>query len=436
MKQIIKFLEYLRYLGFWFMDFLKGSKIKKHLKEIESILEHNDTLKSQTIRKKNLEGLLLHAVNTAPFYKTINSSNGLASFPVINKNVINKNSSHFQSSLFTHKKIKTVTTSGSTGALLTITQNPDKNNRNIADNLYFSKKAGFKIGNKLYYLRHWNAYFKKNKWALLFQNIYPVEAVGLSEKKIEDLIKNIKSDHSKKSWLGYASGFERICQYLDAIASRPLDAKFKSIIAISEHLSEQTRNRMAYYFQTPVMSRYSNMENGIIAQQPLNSTSHYVINTASYHLEILHLKNDNPLKLGQLGRIVITDLFNYATPLIRYDTGDLGVMDILNKVPVLRRIEGRSSDSIFNTNGDLVSSFIIIDACNFKGINQIQLIQCSKNGYTIKLNVTKTFSSQQELITNFKTYLGQDAEIDVVYVKEIPLLSSGKRQITKNAFVG
>ena len=163
MKQIIKFLEYLRYLGFWFMDFLKGSKIKKHLKEIESVLEHNDTLKSQTIRKKNLEGLLLHAVNTAPFYKTINSSNGLASFPVINKNVINKNSSHFQSSLFTHKKIKTVTTSGSTGALLTITQNPDKNNRNIADNLYFSKKAGFKIGNKLYYLRHWNAYFKKNK---------------------------------------------------------------------------------------------------------------------------------------------------------------------------------------------------------------------------------------------------------------------------------
>jgi phenylacetate-CoA ligase len=119
-------------------------------------------------------------------------------------------------------------------------------------------------------------------------------------------------------------------------------------------------------------------------------------------------------------------------PLIRYDTGDLGVMEIVDKMPVLKRIEGRASDIIYNTKGALVSSFMIIDACNFKGIHQIQLIQKSQDVYTIKLNASKVFSQQKELISNFKSYLGTDAKIDIVYVKEIPLLRSGKRKIAIN----
>jgi phenylacetate-CoA ligase len=264
--------------------------------------------------------------------------------------------------------------------------------------------------------------------------MYPVEVVGLSDKKLETLIQHIKQDASRKAWMGYASGFESICQYLDTITSKPLEPGFQSIISISEHLSEQTRQRMAYYFKTPVVSRYSNMENGIIAQQPLNITSHYVINRASYHVEILNLEHDNPVKAGQLGRIVVTDLFNYATPLIRYDTGDLGVMNVIDKIEVLKRIEGRASDSIFNTIGALVSSFIIIDACNFKGILQIQLIQQSKVCYTLKLNVSKTFTKLKELMASFKSYLGSDAIINIEYVEEIPVLSSGKRKITVNNF--
>jgi phenylacetate-CoA ligase len=428
----MRFLEHIRYYSFWILDFLKGSKIRKNLNDIASILEANNPMESQTITNKHLERLLQHAVTTTPYYKKMKPDNGLASFPVINKNVINKNPAHFQSSLFKHTKNKTVTTSGSTGALLTILQDQNKIDRNIADNFYFSNKAGFKIGTKLYYLRHWSSYFKKNKWLLRFQNIYPVEVVGLSNEIIENLLKEIKRDHSKKAWLGYASGFESICQYLDSIASKPIDAHFQSIIAISEHLSAQTRQRMSYYFKTPVVSRYSNMENGILAQQPVNQTEHYVINWASYHVEILDLEQDIPVSFGKRGRIVVTDLFNYGMPLIRYDTGDLGVMEIVDKIPVLKRIEGRASDIIYNTKGALVSSFMIIDACNFKGIHQIQFIQQSQDVYTIKLNASKVFSQQKELISNFISYLGTDAKIDIVYVKEIPLLRSGKRKIAIN----
>ena len=72
-----------------------------------------------------------------------------------------------------------------------------------------------------------------------------------------------------------------------------------------------------------VYARYSNIENGIIAQQNQNKDD-YLINSASYHIDIYSLQNDSLLKHGELGRIVVTDFFNKGMPLIKYDTGDVG----------------------------------------------------------------------------------------------------------------
>lgn len=37
------------------------------------------------------------------------------------------------------------------------------------------------------------------------------------------------------------------------------------------------------------------------------------------------MDSDEPAEPGELGRIVITDLFNYAFPILRYDNGDTAV---------------------------------------------------------------------------------------------------------------
>lgn len=294
--------------------------------------------------------------------------------------------------------------------------------------------AGYTIGYKLYYLRHWTSYFNKSKLLYFIQNIYPVEVVGLNFKRMEFLLSQLKKDPSKKSWLGYASGLESFCQYLDNIKSKPIDANIKSIIAISENLSEQTKRRLEYYLQSPVVSRYSNTENGIIAQQKTENGNYFEINWASYHVEVLNFEDDNNAEYGILGRIVITDLFNYAMPIIRYDTGDIGVMEITSTFPVLKRIEGRKSDRIFNTKGEHVSFFIIIEACNYPGIKQIQLIQETKKQYTLELNCSEKFKSELFIIKKFQSFLGEDAEINVKYIDNIPLLNSGKRRACINNF--
>lgn len=76
-------------------------------------------------------------------------------------------------------------------------------------------------------------------------------------------------------------------------------------------------------FNCTVRSWYSNEENGIMGIQKEEDES-YRIDTESYYYEILKLDSDEPAEPGELGRIVITDLYNYAIPLIRYDNGGSG----------------------------------------------------------------------------------------------------------------
>jgi len=434
MKQLELTFEKLRYHGFWLKDRLQGSKIRQHLDDITQLLENGETSEAKTKREAYLRSLLDHAKRSTPFYQTLAQEATLKDFPVINKHIIQKHMEDFQSTEWLDKKTKIATTSGSTGTILKVRQNQNKINRNTADTLYFSAKAGFKMGYQLLYLRHWNAYYKKSRILCWLQNIKPIEVLKLNHSEIQNLLEHIQQDPSHKSWLGYASGFESICKSLDTLQFKPIQGNIKSIIAISEGLHENTKKRMAYYFNAPVVSRYSNMENGIIAQQEPYNTPEFTINWASYHLEILHWEENIPVPSGTLGRIVVTDLFNYSMPLIRYDTGDIGAIDFEVSPPVLKQVEGRKNDVIFNTNGEPISSFIMINNYLYEGIKQSQLVQEGKKDYVLKLQVSDNFHQEQDLIILYHAFLGKDANIKIQYVDELPLLSSGKRKTTINNY--
>jgi phenylacetate-CoA ligase len=62
-------------------------------------------------------------------------------------------------------------------------------------------------------------------------------------------------------------------------------------------------------------------------------------------IEILD-ENDVVLPYGQEGRIVITSLFNKAHPFIRYDIGDIGILDEKSTLqkPILKKLIGRTND--------------------------------------------------------------------------------------------
>ena len=252
--------------------------------------------------------------------------------------------------------------------------------------------------------------------------------------EIDSLIKKLQRNTSKKSFLGYTSAFTTICQYLDKIEASPIESNVQSIITMSESMNDYVRISMKKYFGIEPISRYSNNENGILAQEDRNAPSKFVINSASYFIEIFELDKDIPVLPGNKGRIIVTDLHNYAMPLIRYDTGDIGTMGVdESNTSYLSSVAGRKLDLIYNTKGEIIPSHVSYKLCKYGDYKQFQLIQYGKKDYTIKLNTDKKVD-EPTVLREFKGYFGDDANIDIQYVDEIPLLSSGKRKEVTNTY--
>ncbi len=427
-------MQKLRRKAFWISDRLKGSSVKKHYEEISQSLGKNNKQQTSQSSENKIRTLLDHAITTTDFYSELDKDSVLNDFLVVDKTQIKNQFEAFVSSSYSLHECIPAVTSGSTGTPFKVYHNRDKKNRNTADTLYFANKAGYELGQRLYYFKIWNEINKKSWYADYFQNLVAVDVMDQSDQFFGRLIDEINRDESEKSFLGYASAYEAMCKYLDHEGVKKITSNVKSIIAMSEALNSYTKTSMEKYFGCQVVSRYSNVENGILAQQEKGEDETFSLNTASYYFEVLEIGGNRPVPSGEPGRIVITDLYNYAMPMIRYDTGDIGILDKneLGEI-VLKKVEGRRMDMIFDTNGKLVSSFVITNNMwKYEKIKQYQFVQESKNSYCFKINSNDKFHRENELIHEFSGYFGSNAKIRVEYVNEIPLLSSGKRKKVVN----
>ena len=425
----MKFNKNLRRLVFFQKDKLKGNIIKNHLSDL------NKDSNNENI-KQRLNDLLKHAKNTTLYYKIQEPHKGVETFPVINKTIIKNNKSDFLSKKFKKNELIRTVTSGSTGTPFVSYHDKEKKNRNTADTLHFANLAGYELGGKLYYVKIWSENNRKSTLLKKIQNIETIDVLNL-EKNVEQIIIDLNKNTSSISFCGYVSAFETICGWLERNKSHCVEVKVDSIITISEGLSEESREIIQKHFKCSVFSRYSNVENGIIAQQTPTSGNDFLINTASYYVEILNFENDSLAPEGTLGRIIVTDLFNKAMPFIRYDTGDVGALNLKMidglEQKFLTNIGGRKLDQIYNTKGELISSYIAYrNMWSYPEIEQYQLIQMESGKYIFKICINKPFAKEEKLVYQFKEYLGKDADFKVEYVREIPLLDSGKRKKVVN----
>lgn len=426
--------EKIRRSAFWFVDWLKGSHIRRHYKDIKFIHENPNTQEAVRRRNSYLLKILQHATKTTSFYSKFRNFITIEDFSVINKTTIKENPDRFLSSAYKTFKTQKVTTSGSTGAPLTVWQDTDKRARHKAENIYFSELAGFQQGSRLYYLRVWNEINRKNLFKRLQQNIIMEDAADLSDNTFKNLVEKLKKDTSSKSILAFSSTYEAISHYVRA-QHHPLPVKVSCLITISETLPEGAKEILKKAFNCPVVSRYSNMENGFLAQQCIEENNEYHINEVSFHIELLEPDRDEPVAAGSVGRVVVTDLFNYAMPLIRYDTGDMAIMAEKSACgkpgPVFTKVEGRKVDFICDTRGNLLSPHVVTNTMwkYSSEIRQFQFIQNGLKDYLIKLNcLNASFKRPTQLIEDLRHYLGEDAQIEIEYVDEIALLASGKRK--------
>lgn len=429
------FSSLIRRRIYWMLDLIKGSKVKKHYLDIKSIMEkpYNEQKKIQLFYLNNL---MNHAVVTTNYYKNYKGLS-LNEFPVINKQIIKDNINDFLSTKYLNVKKHSMSTSGSTGTPFVVQQNMNKRYRTLADLIYFNEIAGQNIGDRFVFFRVWTQEdlhtVQNSKFKMFAKNEVPVDISKLDDQSMEEIRQLLKKDKKINEIMGYASTHKRLGQYLDKCGDKPSDFNLKLIISGSEMLEISARNTLKKVFGCTVLSRYSNQENGVLGQQcSKNSDSEkYHMNVASYYIELLKIDSDEPAEIGEVGRIVVTDLFNYAMPMIRYDTGDLAIKtnacDCGYTSFILGNLQGRLSDVCRDTNGNLISPLLLDKHMEkFDKLKQFQFIQNDINEYIFKVNDPNNEYLDEQFIDLLKELLGNDANCKIIRVNEIPCLNSGK----------
>jgi phenylacetate-CoA ligase len=436
-------MQSIRNFIFFGLDRFKGSLVSKHIDEIRQINLNPFSDLSVSKREVYLRSLLKEALNNIPFYKNLklnDSEANLNEFPIINKKLIIDHYNSFISPKYPNlSNLKSVSTSGSTGVPFKVYHSTQKTMRAYADNLFFGNYVNYHVGAPVYYMRIWNNINKQSILKRFVNNTIPLNVAEMTDKVFIKIFNILEKAPIGSVLLGYGSAINAYGQFLQN-NNLKVNNKLSGIWVMAEPVNSRAKSILGEKYRCPVLSRYSNSENGFIAHQYDNNSENYLYNLASYEIELLGLNNDRPVKEGEPGRVVVTDLFNDAFPMIRYDTGDIAIGKTIfikgNKVNVFTSIEGRKLDFIYATNGDLISPHTIDYALrNLPNIVQFQFVQNGEKEYFLNVIANDNFEALKEAATSsLRFYLGKDAIINVLRVNSIPILNSGKIKLVVNNY--
>lgn len=372
---LIGFLFYLR--KFMKTQWLPESDLKKEKERyFESLLKH--AVSSVDFYKKNYKklGINIQEVNLANIDK----------LPFITKTQIKKNYSHFFSANFPLPSTKRFfESSGTTGE--TMTTFFDDRAYDIVNALYFRSLMAAKYNprKELVMLYH-KKYLQKNHTAL-----------GLMRKKIIPVHLNFQQQVLllKKYNPEYLHYFSSVLWGLTKkMKAEGLEMNVKSTITTGDILTGHMRKLIENVLNTEVFDHYASAEFGRIA---------FECEYHNYHLTndalIVETMRNGETVFGEKGNIVITSLFNYLMPFIRYDIGDIGQIEkdgceCGRKLPLLKKIYGRSKKLIILNSGKIFTERDLLDSlsqinclCNF------QIKYKGKNNFFVKY---ETFEDNEE----------------------------------------
>lgn len=206
----------------------------------------------------------------------------------------------------------------------------------------------------------------------------------------------------------------------------------RQILAIGETLAPDLRARAAAVFGVEIADMYSSQEAGNIALQcPVSG--HYHVMAENLIVEVVGA-DGRPAGEGETGRVVITDLHNSATPLIRYDIGDYATVgppcSCGRGLPTLTRILGRERNLILMPDGS--RHWPLVGFHKFRAIApivQYQMVQDDRERIELRLVAERMLTAEEEraLIAHVQASLGHAFAVRISYFpQKIPAGAGGK----------
>ncbi len=209
--------------------------------------------------------------------------------------------------------------------------------------------------------------------------------------------------------------------------------RLREIRTIGETLPDDLRETCLRLLGVEVTDMYSSQELGIIALQcPVSGLYH--IQSENVLVEILDEQGE-PCSSGETGRIVVTDLHNFATPLIRYELRDYAEVGPTcpcgRGLLTISRILGRRRNMVVLPNGQ--RHWPRVGFQRFRevvpGLKQYQLVQRTLQQIEVNLVVVGPITQAHEIALTLviQDALGYPFELQFHYCAgELPHTRGGK----------
>jgi phenylacetate-coenzyme A ligase PaaK-like adenylate-forming protein len=423
-------------------DLVLGQSVSKHLK----FLKKSQWWSREQIDKyqnDKLCQLIQHAYKNVPYYKElfrkirlkpddIQTKDDLHKIPITTKNDLKKYQGKHKALNISQNELLYRGSSGSTGEPFQFYKTKCSESFNHATAIRAWQWMGYKLGDKYVKISMNPRSSIMKRIQDKVNNCLYLSANQLTSKEFDYIQKAIMK-FDPLFIRAYPVPFYYLAINIKATGGYRQQA-LKGLNTTGSTLHQKVRVEIEDIFQVSIFDSYSCEGGANFSQCPSKLFYHPAEEYAiSEFIEdsFTSTNEEHPV------RHITTDLHNYASPFIRYDTQDYVILadqksctcgrEYIN----VKKILGRDSDILITPSGKylIVENFVAY----FEWINeveQIQVVQKRKNEITINMIVNKDFTRKvyDKILNYWKDYIGTDVNVKIKLVDEIQLTPTGKRR--------
>ena len=392
----------------------------------------------EIIQKKKLKRMIDYVYHNVEYYhnlfKSLNLTpdkirtvDDLDKIPILTKTQIQNEIEKIVAHHIDKNRRFSNTTSGSTGKPLTLFYD-----RNAISDIKGRKlrnffESGGHLRDKIVRFTNPKRFGKKtlldNLGLLNSEYISVFDTANNQIKKLKQICPDVIECYPSILWL-----IGKVIQKEDIEGINP-----RIIHSTAELLSHKVRKEINSIFNVELFDQYGSMEFGTFAWECQEHNG--------YHMDIESLcvefiKDGEKVSSEEKADIIVTGLFNFTMPLIRYKIGDSGsfsseLCHCGRGLPLMKILEGRTDDFLVLPSGTVISPRNINFLENVKGISEYRIIQ--KELDRILLQIVKGIDFSENTISQAKNVirngcLDEDIGINVEFVEKIPRDKSGKKR--------
>lgn len=423
---------------------IKRPMVLKYYKEFA--LNNSKSIKELELQQnESLERLMSFCFDYVPYYQKLFKSlqltktdlknvKDLEKLPILTKEQIKNNKESFFPTN-TKKDFINGSTGGSTGAPLKYRMSRECYERGVALLLKGWGSAGYKLGDRIAIIAGAslvsNKETVKKKLQNAVMNFRQFSSYGMDSKILNKYLINM-NQFRPLFIRGYASSLYILAKHVKENNIR-INFSLKGVFSTAEVLTIKQRELIEKVFHVKVFDNYGLNDGGISAYECDEHDGMHI----DYERSILQTVDDSgEVVTGRIGKIIATSLYNYAMPFIRYDTGDLGIIDDMNTCscgnihPLLKQVYGRTTDYL-KLNNKIIGSPVLTVLMGKVDLEHYQIIQKTFNEIDINyVNKSLLSSSDEELIR--KSFIEHVGPIKISF-KNLP--SNEMLQGNKHKFI-